>query len=145
MSKYFVGEFEESNSIQEYRSIKITSKRQLTIPKTFFDSLELRESVQAYLLPDAIVLKPAHEKKTVQQEDIEQIVKNVLDEGYIADELADEIARRVKEYNQFLDKKINKFIDEMNEVELPDEQGDAAHNGLDIFFDTKDTKNSKKN
>ncbi|MGG0476199.1 AbrB/MazE/SpoVT family DNA-binding domain-containing protein [Priestia aryabhattai] len=129
--------------IREYRDIKITSKRQLTIPKAFFDHLQIDETVHAYLLDDGIIIKPA-KKKTVQEEDIEAIVRNVLKEGYVGDDLANEIAHRIKKYNELLDRRIAQFENDMaSDAVSEDNEGDDL-NGLDIFFDTKDGTDSEK-
>ncbi|UOF91532.1 AbrB/MazE/SpoVT family DNA-binding domain-containing protein [Fodinisporobacter ferrooxydans] len=127
------------DQVQEHRDIKITSKRQLTIPKSFFDHLGVEETVQAYLLEDGIFLKPVrHRTRTVSDLDIESIVRKVISDGYTGEELAKEIAYRINEYNKQMEKRIQQFLDDMKaDPESEDGEGEDF-NGLDIFFDKED-------
>lgn len=129
-------------NVREYRDIKITSKRQLTIPKAFFDYLEMEETVHAFLLDDGILIKP-EQKKPIEEMDIEAILRNVMSEGYSGDELTDEFARRVKEYNMVMNRRINGFLDDMtSDAVFEADEGDDF-NGLDIFFDEENGENFK--
>jgi len=136
--------FGDPGNAREYRDIKITTKRQLTIPKAFFDYLGIEETVHAYLLDDAILIKPA-QKRSVQEVDIEKIIRNVLNEGYSGDALAEEIACRIKQYNELVDRRIGEFLNDMTSDAVPDDQGEVEFNGLDIFFDEEDGKTSETN
>lgn len=136
--------FGNLGDVREYRDIKITSKRQLTIPKAFFDYLGIEETVHAFLLQDGILLKP-EQKKSVQEMDIEAMLRNVMNEGFSGDELADEFARRVKEYNKFLDSRVEEFLNDMTSKEVSEDGEGDDFNGLDIFFDEEDGENSETN
>ena len=144
MNKGVVQGIGELGNAREYRDIKITSKRQLTIPKAFFDYLGIEETVHAYLLDDAILIKPA-QKKSVQEIDIEKIIRNVMNEGYSGDALAGEIAYRIKEYNEQIDRRIEGFLNDMTGNEVPDDQGDVEFNGLELFFDEENGETSEAN
>jgi bifunctional DNA-binding transcriptional regulator/antitoxin component of YhaV-PrlF toxin-antitoxin module len=134
--------FGDLENVREYRDIKITSKRQLTIPKAFFDYLGIEETVHAFLLNDGILIKP-EQKKSIQETDIEAILRNVMNEGYSGDELADEFSRRVKEYNKFLDRRIDGFLNDMTSDMVSEDDGGDDFNGLDIFFDDEDGESFK--
>jgi bifunctional DNA-binding transcriptional regulator/antitoxin component of YhaV-PrlF toxin-antitoxin module len=123
--------------VQEYRDIKITSKRQLTIPKSFFDHLGMEESVQAFLLNDGIFLKPVHKKESIYKNDIRSIIQNVIKDGYQEDEMVEEIAYRIAEYNRVLSERVQEFLNDLDVDSVSDER-DVDFNGLDIFFDEKD-------
>lgn len=130
----------EFGNVREYRDIKITSKRQLTIPKAFFDYLGIEETVHAYLLDNGILIKP-EQKKSIQDQDIQTILQNVMSEGFSGDELADEFSRRVKEYNRFLDNRIEGFLNDItSDAVSEDDEGDDF-NGLNIFFDEESGTN----
>lgn len=144
MRTKIVAGFGDSGNAREYRDIKITSKRQLTIPKAFFDYLGIEDTVHAILLDDGILIKPA-QKKSVQEMDIEKIIRNVMDEGHTGDKLADEIAYRIKEYNELLNRRIEGFLDDMTSDTVPDDQGDVEFNGLEIFFDEENGETSETN
>lgn len=145
MNIKLIEEFGDTGNVREYRDIKITSKRQLTIPKAFFDYLALEETVHAYLLDDGIFIKPA-QKKSVQETDIEQIVQKVIKEGYSGDALANEIAYRVKKYNEMMDRHIEEFLNDMeSDSVLEDDEGDVDFNGLDTLFDEENGETSETN
>lgn len=135
--------FGKPENIREARDIKITSKRQLTIPKAYFDYLGIEETVHAFLLDDGILLKP-EKKQTIQEVDVEIILRNVIAEGFTGDELADEFSRRVKEYNKVLDRRIEWFLDDMTSDTVSEAKGKGDDfNGLDIFFNEEDGEDSK--
>lgn len=139
------GMFDAMGSVKQYKSIKITSKRQVTIPKSFFDHLGIEESVQAYLTDEGIFLKPIRHEKTIYQKDTQSIVKNVLKEGLSEDETAYEISRRIEAYDTLLDKRIQEFMDDLGDAGVPIEEGEINDNGLDIFFDEQNGEASEKN
>ncbi|MEW6697452.1 MAG: AbrB/MazE/SpoVT family DNA-binding domain-containing protein [Bacillota bacterium] len=128
-----------SRQINEFRQIKVTSKRQITIPKSIFETFALKagDSLIAYALDDGIFLKPNKEKLTVYDEDVKMIVKKAIDEGYEGDELAEEIAYRIKEYNDFFKAKVQEFEEDLIDDGVRDRAGVEDFNGLDIFFDAK--------
>jgi bifunctional DNA-binding transcriptional regulator/antitoxin component of YhaV-PrlF toxin-antitoxin module len=133
--------FGKLENIREFKTVKITSKRQLTIPKAYFDYLRIEESVQAFLLDDGILLKPG-KKQSTQEIDVEIILRNVMVEGYTGDELADEFSRRVKSYNKVLDRRIEGYINDLTSDTVSEEEREDF-NGLDIFFNEDDGENSE--
>jgi bifunctional DNA-binding transcriptional regulator/antitoxin component of YhaV-PrlF toxin-antitoxin module len=132
---------------KEHRQIKITSKRQFTIPKSFFDYLGLADEVvmNAFLLDETIVLKPAKRSETFQDEDYRTIIMNTIEEGYRGKELADEIVSRISRYDNFIAKRLDEFEKDIDASDAcKDGIGDEDLNGLEVFFDTKDGTTSKK-
>lgn len=136
--------------VKEYRHIKITSKRQVTIPKSFFELLALRDgdSLMAYVLEDGIFLKPYRAAETVYDQDVKKIIRQAINEGYTGEELAEEIAFRLKEYENFLKRRVQEFENDIAEKWMADEAGKVAEAesfyGLDIFFDPEAGKASKE-
>lgn len=121
-------------TVREYREIKITSKRQITIPKSFFDNLAIEETFQAYLLDDGIFLKPIQKTETVYDQDIQSIIRQVIKEGYSGEEFVGELTYRISEYNKLIERRIQEFQDDLRGSSGSDELGDDDFNGLDIFF-----------
>lgn len=140
--EYIIEGFGDLANVREYRDIKITSKRQLTIPKAFFDYLGIEETVHAFLLDDGILIKP-EQKKSTEEMDIEAILRNVMSEGYSGDELTEEFARRAKEYYMVMDRRINGFLDDMIGDTVSEADEGEDFNGLDIFFDDEDGESSE--
>ncbi len=79
--------------VQEFREIPVTSKRQITIPKSFIDRLAIEGSLQAYLTDDGIFLKPVRKdekgNKSITKRDLKDIVSQAIAEGYVGEELAE--------------------------------------------------------
>jgi bifunctional DNA-binding transcriptional regulator/antitoxin component of YhaV-PrlF toxin-antitoxin module len=118
-----------------YKKITVTGKRQITIPKNFFDHLGIGTAVAAYLREGGIFLKPIRdEKETIAEIDTREIVHQAIAEGLTGDELADEIARRVGELNKLLDRRIQEFESDLTDDSVDDGEVDDYH-GLHIFFD----------
>ncbi|PFT90521.1 hypothetical protein COK81_16055 [Bacillus thuringiensis] len=130
MGNLFEKEFESI----ENKEITITGKRQITIPKNYYDYLGMKDSLHAILTPQGIFLKPSKKEQTVYEDDIQKIVSELIARGYKGGELAEKLSKRIAEYEQFLDYKIEQFQKEMEgSVGKEDD-----FNGLDIFFDEKD-------
>ncbi|MBD2846335.1 AbrB/MazE/SpoVT family DNA-binding domain-containing protein [Paenibacillus sp. IB182496] len=123
--------------VNEYRDIKITSKRQLTIPKSYFDALNIEEEVHAYLLDDGIFLQPARSQETREEKDIQAIVKQVLSKGLSEEQLAEELTHRINEYRRLLKDRVQTFMEDMADSGSEEDEGDLDFNGLDVFFDKK--------
>lgn len=129
--------------VNEYRDIKITSKRQLTIPKSYFDALNIEDEVQAYLLEDGIFLKPVRNHETLQEKDVQAIVRKVLAEGLSEEEMIKELSRRIHDYNRLLADRVHEFEEDMANSESDDDEGDLDFNGLDVFFHEKNGEATK--
>lgn len=133
----------DGRQVKEYRQIKITSKRQVTIPKSIFELLELKDgdSLMAYAFEDGILLKPYKAAETVYNQDVKKIIHQAINEGYTGEELAEEIALRLKEYERFLTRRVQEFEDDIADDGMEDKAGDVVgvegFNGLDIFFDSE--------
>lgn len=74
-------------------------------------------------------------EQTVYYEDIKDIIKKVLNEGFSGDEMVEEIAYRIKSYNGFIDNRIKEFERDLRNKSESDLEGDF--NGLDVFFKTE--------
>ena len=136
--------------VKEYRQIKITSKRQVTIPKSIFELLELKDgdSLMAYAFEDGILLKPYKAAETVYDQDVKKVIHQAINEGYTGEELAEEIALRLKEYERFLTRRVQEFEDDIADDGMDDKAGDVVgvegFNGLNIFFDSEAGTASKE-
>lgn len=123
---------------KETRIIKSTSKRQITIPKSFFDLLTLQDGVTfvAQLFENGILLTPQGAIDNICDQDREQIIRQVLQDGYSGEELVKELNYRLKEYDELIASRVQEFdndINDRNDV-MDGEPGVESFNGLDIFF-----------
>ena len=100
----------EKTGIRDYREITVTSKRQITIPKLYFDHLQIHDTLEAYLVGDGIYLKPK-KMQNIYTSDLRQIVLNTIREGYDGEELANEVVLRIEKYTDVLNGRISEFDD----------------------------------
>lgn len=117
------------NNIHEYREITVTSKRQITIPKSFFDYLGIEDSLVAWLTDDGIYLKPVHSQNSVYDLDRREIILGALSEGGSQDELAERIGRRLEEYDELMSRRIREF---QSDVSGSSDKEDSEFNGLNV-------------
>lgn len=126
--------------VKESRQIKSTSKRQITIPKSFFQILAIqdRATFEAQVIGDGVFLRPIKEVPLcIRDQDREKIIRQVISDGYNGEDLVNELNHRLKEYDDFLYSRVQEFErDIMNNIEgLDVEPGDDSYNGLDVLFD----------
>ncbi|MED0709336.1 AbrB/MazE/SpoVT family DNA-binding domain-containing protein [Aneurinibacillus aneurinilyticus] len=132
------------DNIREYREITLTSKRQITLPKSFCDRLDIEgRRFEAYLTDDGIYLRPVSSKNnSVYDEDVKGIIRQVMDEGYDGDEMVEEAAFRIGEYQKMMNRRIQEFENDLRGDSVSDET-EETYNGLDIFFDTEAGETTK--
>ena len=74
----------------ESKSITVSEKRQMTIPKRFYEKLGLGNEVICELRGDELVLRPVPKEKDFSEE----VLKDLLEEGYSGEELLLEFQNR---------------------------------------------------
>lgn len=100
----------------ETRLGKITSKRQLTIPKDFYDRLNLGENVEIILDKDAITIKKLKRTEENFDDYSDLILKDLISEGYTGDDLLREFRLR----KQFLPIAAQNMLQEIQEQVIKD-------------------------
>lgn len=89
----------------------VSSKRQISIPKEFYDSLGIKDEVTMELLNNRIVIKPV---KDHSDDYSEEILSDLLQEGYDKSKILEEFKRRKKKIRP----SINRLIEETLEKNL---------------------------
>ncbi len=124
---------------KETRLIKSTSKRQITIPKSFFEILAIEDGVTfvAQVNENGIFLKPQSiMKQSIRDQDREHIIRQIFREGYSEEEIIEELNYRLKKYDEFIAHRVQEFDNDI--ADSYDGTGDEpeveSFNGLDIFF-----------
>lgn len=132
------------DNIREYREITLTSKRQITLPKSFCDRLDIEgRRFEAYLTDDGIFLRPVSSKdSSVYDDDVKAIIRQVMDEGYEGNEMVEEAAFRIGEYQKMMNRRIQEFEDDLLGDSVSNET-EETFNGLDIFFNTQTGENTE--
>jgi hypothetical protein len=67
------------------KRISVSSKRQITIPLTYFNMLGIKNEVECYMKDNAIVIKPVREDNSGYF--AEDILKDLVKQGYTGDAL----------------------------------------------------------
>ncbi len=78
-------------SIKKVKRITVSSKRQISIPKEFYDAIGLGNEITIEILNNRLVIRPVRE----ESEDFsEEILSDLIDEGYKGEELKAAFAER---------------------------------------------------
>lgn len=79
------------NERHKRKRIAVSSKRQISIPKEFFDSLEIGKEVTIELEGSAMIVRPIHDSS---DDFSEFILKDLIAEGYEGEQLVAEFTHR---------------------------------------------------
>ncbi|WP_422485396.1 YwpF family protein [Gudongella sp. DL1XJH-153] len=91
------------------KRIKISSKRQITIPAKFYDALKIDKEMECIYTEGMLVLLPIRSEKS---EFAEEILKDLINQGYSGDDLL----REFKTMNRKMRPAVEKLIDEADEL-----------------------------
>jgi bifunctional DNA-binding transcriptional regulator/antitoxin component of YhaV-PrlF toxin-antitoxin module len=72
-------------SAPAYKIVRLTSKRQFTIPKVYFDQLRLGDKAKCYLEGDRLVIEPIRED--IFWDFSTDILRSLVAEGYQGEDL----------------------------------------------------------
>jgi bifunctional DNA-binding transcriptional regulator/antitoxin component of YhaV-PrlF toxin-antitoxin module len=72
------------------KRISVSSKRQITIPKEYYEDLQISEEVLCQVIDGALVIKPVGEEVDFSQ----YILRDLINEGYEGEELLHEFSNR---------------------------------------------------
>lgn len=91
------------------KKISVSQKRQITIPKEFFDALNIGDEIECYIEDNCIVIKPVVENSL--NEFSEYILQDIIKEGFKGNDIIKEFKKRSKKLESAA-KEFNKKIDE---------------------------------
>lgn len=80
----------ETGRMGKPKRISVSSKRQITIPKEFYESLNISEEVLCQVVDGALIIKPVQEEVDFS----EFILRDLVNEGYQGEELLHEFTHR---------------------------------------------------
>lgn len=119
---------ERKNKTMKTKKISVSEKRQITIPKDFFDALNIGKEIECGMVDNYIIIKPIRENFT--DEFSEYILQDILKEGYKDKDILEEFKKRrnelkkaAKEFNNDIDDEIKNIsnLKGINEVFGSDE------------------------
>ena len=70
--------------MNEPKKVKVSKQRQMTIPKVYFDALQIEEEVTVELVDGGLLIKPIHK---VPDDFAEQLLASLIDKGLSGQEL----------------------------------------------------------
>ena len=79
------------SEMQEKR-ISVSSKRQITIPMSFFNMLGIKNEVECYVKDNALIIKPVREEDSGYF--AEEILKDLVNQGYKDDALIEAFSQQ---------------------------------------------------
>lgn len=80
----------ETGRMGKPKRISVSSKRQITIPKEFYENLNISEEVLCQVVDGALIIKPVQEEVDFS----EFILRDLVNEGYQGEELLNEFTNR---------------------------------------------------
>lgn len=89
----------------ERKIISISSKRQITIPLKFFLALGFSKEAECIVRGNELVIRPAREN--YGDEFAEQILSELIEEGFSGNEMLDEFKKRRAKVRTAVEKMIN--------------------------------------
>ena len=66
------------------KKVKLSKQRQMTIPKVYFDALQVQEEVTVELVDGGLLIKPVHK---VPDDFAEQLLESLIQKGFSGQEL----------------------------------------------------------
>jgi len=118
-------------SSMEFKRIKVSGKRQITIPKNFFEKLNLGEEVDCIFDKDRgeIIIRPH-----VKDDDFSEfILADLIDQGYAGDALLSEFKRMKKKVRPA----VERIIEEADQAAAR-LKGTGDDEMTEIFADVED-------
>lgn len=86
------------------KRVAVSSKRQISIPKEFYDDLNIKNEIIMEKINDNLVIKPADYDN--YEDFTEEILRDLIAEGYPKDELVDKLKERKQKMQPALDRLI---------------------------------------
>ncbi len=99
------------------KRISVSEKRQITIPKEYYEALKIENEIECSMLDNCIIIKPVTENSL--DEFSEYILKDIIKEGYKDEEIIKEFTKRrneLKKATQKFNQDIDKQAKNINEL-----------------------------
>jgi bifunctional DNA-binding transcriptional regulator/antitoxin component of YhaV-PrlF toxin-antitoxin module len=88
----------------DFKTVRVTSKRQLTIPKKYFEALQIGERARCYMQGEKLVIEPAGVDEF--WDFTSDILKELVDENYTGKDLLREFEVRKEKTGQGLERMV---------------------------------------
>lgn len=129
---YLKDELKKEQRRIERRRIKISSKRQITIPVKYYEKLGLDKELDCLFTDDMLILRPIHPDESAFSE---QILADLIQQGFTGEQLLSEFTK--------ISRKIRPAVDKL--IEEADRIAEAASvNYMDRTDDVFSNETSKE-
>lgn len=94
------------------KRISVSEKRQITIPKEYYDALNIGNEIECSIMDNCIIIKPVTENSL--DEFSEYILQDIIKEGYTNEDILKEFKKRrdnLKKATNLFKKSIEKEIE----------------------------------
>lgn len=88
----------------DFKTVRVTSKRQLTIPKKYFEALQIGERARCYMQGEKLVIEPAGVDEF--WDFTSDILKELVDENYTGKDLLREFEVRKEKAGRGLERMV---------------------------------------
>ena len=105
---------ERKNKTMKTKKISVSEKRQITIPKDFFDALNIGKEIECGMVDNYIIIKPVQENFT--DEFSEYILQDILKEGYKDKDILEEFKKRRNDLKKAAEEFNNDIDDEIKNI-----------------------------
>lgn len=95
----------------KYKFVKVSSKRQFTIPKKFYDALQISEQVKCYMEGDRLVIEPARTDSFFDFSS--DILRELVSDNYSGDALLSEFEARKAKVAESLEKIAEEAVEDI--------------------------------
>ncbi|MDN4495526.1 AbrB/MazE/SpoVT family DNA-binding domain-containing protein [Ureibacillus aquaedulcis] len=72
--------------MNEKKKVKLSKQRQITIPKVYFDALQMQDEVTIELVESGLLIKPVHK---LPEDFAEQLLESLVKKGLSGQELVE--------------------------------------------------------
>ncbi len=106
------------------KRVSVSSKRQVCIPKEFYETLNLGDDIYMELYDNRIVIKPVEENYS---DFSSEILRDLIEEGYEGEELLKEFNLRKNQIRPAVKAMIDEAIENSESVDMEDLFGDVEN------------------
>ena len=104
-----------NNESNDRKIIRVSGKRQITIPQKYFEKLDLNDEVECVLEDNAIIIRNI--PKTTMYDFSENILSDLIEQGFTGKELL----FKFKEMSKKIEPALNKMIKEADSFSMSKE------------------------
>lgn len=111
------------------KRISVSEKRQITIPKEYYDALNIGNEIECSIMDNCIIIKPITENSL--DEFSEYILQDIIKEGYTNEDILKEFKKRREDLKKATNLFKKSVEEEIENIEILPTAQDVFGNGDD--------------